>query len=128
MSSSAGIKVDGKNATAATITGFKASDFNISGTNTIKLTIDGEEKSIAIDGKSLEKTDAAGLDNEKLQTVLNESLKEYKLSAVVDVSGDITFKSTVLGKDVVDPSININSKTGSFKLGEDATFSTNTLK
>ncbi|WP_411170325.1 flagellar filament capping protein FliD [Clostridium sp. MB05] len=128
LSSSAGIKVDGKNATAATITGFKASDFNISGTNTIKLTIDGEEKSIAIDGKSIEKNDASGIDNEKLQKVLNESLKEYKLSAVVDVSGDITFKSTVLGKDVVDPSININSKTGSFKLGEDATFSTNTLK
>lgn len=118
----------GENATAATITGFKTSSFNVNATNTIKLTIGGEEKSITIDWESIKKDDNSGIDNEKLKNFLNDSLKDYNLSSVVDGSGAITFSSTVLGKGVADPNIKINDATGSFKEGKDATFTTNTLK
>ncbi len=120
-------KTLGENATPATVTGFSVSDFKYDANNTVTLTVDGNDVSIDISGASIkkdgsEKTDNV-VDSEKLKTVLNEKLKEYKLSAeVTEVAENvnITFSSTVLGKDVKDPKININSSTGTFTSGMDA--------
>lgn len=124
-------KVQGKDATTATVTGFSVSDFKYDANNTITLTVDGKPVSIEISGASIKKDGSEETDNvvdsEKLKTVLNEKLKEYKLSSEIDDSGNITFSSTVLGSKVVDPNIEINGNTGVFKKGIDATYTTNTL-
>lgn len=128
-----GTQVLGENATAANVTGFTVSDFKYDAINTITLTVDGKPVSIEISGASIKKDGSEETDNvvdsEKLKTVLNEKLKEYKLSAEVSESGEITFKSTVLGKlgDSTKFSLELNNKTGIFENGENATYTTNTL-
>lgn len=132
-SSSVGTIVDGINATAANVTGFKVSDFKYDANNTITLTVDGKSVSFDISGASIKKDGSEETDNvvdsEKLKTVLNEKLKEYKLSAEVSESGEITFKSTVLGElgDNAKFSLEVNEKAGIFKDGENAKSATNTL-
>lgn len=130
-SSLVGTIEDGIDATAATVTGFSVSDFKYDANNTITLTVDGKPVSIEISGASIKKDGSEETDNvvdsEKLKTVLNEKLKEYKLSSEIDDSGNITFSSTALGSKVVDPNIEINGNTGVFKKGIDATYTTNTL-
>ncbi len=128
-SSLVGSIIDGIDATAATVTGFTVSDFKYDAINTITLTVDGNPVSIEISGENIKKDGIDEIDNEKLKTVLNEKLKEYKLSTEVSESGEITFKSTVLGElgDSAKFSLEINSKTGIFENGENATYTTNTL-
>ncbi|MDC4240958.1 flagellar filament capping protein FliD [Clostridium tertium] len=120
--------VKGKNATAATISGFTIDNFNINSSNIIKLTVDGEEKSISIDWDSIKNDDNSAIDKTKLEEVLNSKLKEYKLSVSI-TDNNIEFKSTVLGKDVKNPNIIINGKGENIKFnsGNDATPTTNTL-
>ncbi|WP_346913601.1 flagellar filament capping protein FliD [Clostridium sp.] len=126
-----GTIVDGIDATAATVTGFTASNFKYDATNTITLTVAGKPVSIEISGGSIKKDGSNEIDNEKLKNVLNGKLKEYKLSSKIDDSGNITFSSTVLGSKVVNPNIDINGKSSElsivFEPGEDATKTTNTL-
>ncbi|MDV4149719.1 flagellar filament capping protein FliD [Clostridium sp. AL.422] len=125
--------VKGENAIAATITGFKIGDFNINSLNTIKLTVNGEEKSINIDWDSIKNDDNSDIDKTKLQEVLNSKLKEYNFSATI-TDTNIEFKSTILGKDIKDPKLMVNNKGSNsneedikFNQGKDATFTTNTL-
>lgn len=120
--------VKGKNATAATISGFIIDNFNINSSNIIKLTVDGEEKSISIDWDSIKNDDNSAIDKTKLEEVLNSKLKEYKLSVSI-TDNNIEFKSTVLGKDVKNPNIIVNDKGENieFNSGNDATPTTNTL-
>ncbi|MFR1708034.1 MAG: flagellar filament capping protein FliD [Clostridium sp.] len=105
----------GVDATAATITGFKLQNLKES---VGKLTVGGKEIDISIND-----TMTTG-DIEKL---LNEKLKEHKLSAEISDNGDITFKSTVLGSGVEDPELKINGNIGGFIKGTDAEKATNTL-
>ncbi|MEW8992943.1 flagellar filament capping protein FliD [Clostridium sp.] len=126
-STAVGTIVDGIDATAATVTGFKVSDFNATGANTITLTVKGNPITIEISGESIKKEDSNAIDNEKLKSALNEKLKGYKLSTEIDDSGNITFSSTVLGSKVEDPNIKISGNTGTFNSGIDATYTTNTL-
>ncbi len=128
-SSSVGTIENGIDATAATVTGFKVSDFKYDANNTVTLTVDGNDVSIDISGASIKKDGADEIDNEKLKNVLNEKLKDYKLSAEVSESGEITFKSTVLGElgDNAKFSLEVNKKAGIFKNGENAKSATNTL-
>lgn len=121
--------VQGKDATAATINGLTVGSFNIGSNNEIKLTIKGEEKTISIDGNSIKKEDGS-IDNIKLQETLNSKLKEYNLTSSINDNGDITLKSTILGKDVQDPKLTINGFNTNIKFesGEDAEFTQNTIK
>lgn len=124
----------GVDATAATITGFSTSNFNISGDNTINLTADSKAISIEINGDDIKKDGSTDIDNEKLKNVLNEKLKEHKLSAEISDNGDITFKSTVLGSKVEDPGLEINGITYGtdpkieFNPGDDATKAVNRIE
>lgn len=119
--------VQGKDATAATITGLKVSSFNIGSSNEIKLNIDGVEKVINIEWDSIKKDDTS-IDNIKLKETLNTKLKEYKLTSAIDNSGDITIKSMVLGKDVKNPNLTINNSNLIFKPGEDGESTVNRIK
>ncbi len=114
-SSSVGTIENGIDATAATVTGFKVQDLKeASG----QINIDGEIVTIDISTINV---------NDDIEKLLQSKLSEKKLTAEIDDNGNITFRSTVLGKDVTDPQIEINSKTGSFNPGIDATYTTNTL-
>ncbi len=108
-------KVQGKDAIAATVTGFKVQDLkDASG----EINIDGEIVTIDISTINV---------NDDIEKLLQSKLSEKKLTAEIDDNGNITFSSTVLGSKVVDPNIKINIKTGSFNIGEDATYTTNVL-
>lgn len=110
-----GTQDPGENATAATVTGFKVQDLkDASG----QINIDGEIVTIDISTINV---------NDDIEKLLQSKLSEKKLTAEIDDSGNITFSSTVLGKDVTDPKIEINSRTGSFNPGIDATYTTNTF-
>ncbi len=105
----------GIDATAATVTGFKVQDLkDASG----QINIDGEIVTIDISTINV---------NDDIEKLLQSKLSEKKLTAEIDDNGNITFRSTVLGSKVEDPNIKINSKTGSFNIGEDATYTTNVL-
>lgn len=105
----------GVDATAATITGFKLQNLKES---VGKLTVGGKEIDISINDT---------MTNGDIEKLLNEKLKEHKLSAEISDNGDITFKSTVLGSGVEDPELKINGNIGSFIKGADAEKATNTL-
>lgn len=114
-SSSVGTIVDGIDATAATVTGFTVKDLKDANG---QININGEIVTIDILPINV---------NDDIEKLIQSKLKDKKLTAEIDDSGNITFSSTVLGKDVTDPKIEINSKTGSFNPGIDATYTTNTL-
>lgn len=114
-SSLVGTIVDGIDATAATVTGFTVQDLKDANG---EININGEIVTIDITPENV---------NDDIEKLLQSKLKDKKLTAEIDDSGNITFSSTVLGKDVTDPKIEINSKTGSFNPGIDATYTTNTL-
>lgn len=105
----------GVDATAATITGFKLQNLKES---VGKLTVGGKEIDISINDT---------MTNGDIEKLLNEKLKEHKLSAEISDNGDITFKSTVLGSGVEDPELKINGNIGGFIKGTDAEKATNTL-
>lgn len=107
----------GINATAATISG---ADFTIDALKSAggKIFVKGEEISIDINDT---------LVNSDIEKLLQSKLKDKKLTAKVDESGNITFSSTVLGSKVEDPEIFINGKGGTFVAGIDSTATTNTL-
>lgn len=126
---STGDIIQGKDATAATITGFKVSNFDMnSSSHTIELMINGDIKTINIDGASIKNDENTGIDNTKLKKVLKDKLKEFKLTAEIDENDNITFKSTVLGSAVGDPNISINGVKGNPIIpGENATQTKNTI-
>lgn len=105
----------GIDATAATVTGFTVKDLKDADG---QININGEIVTIDILPINV---------NDDIEKLIQSKLKDKKLTAEIDDSGNITFSSTVLGKDVTDPKIEINSKTGSFNPGIDATYTTNTL-
>ena len=111
----AGTIETGIDATAATVTGFTIDDLKNAGG---KLNINGEEIVIPMSDTDV---------NEDIEKLLQSKLKEKKLSAKVDDSGNITFSSTVLGSKIEDPNIKINGSGGQFNLGIDGTYTTNTL-
>ncbi len=100
----------GENATAATVTGFTVENLK---TANGELSINGEIINIDITSEEM-------VDVDKLKSALNEKLKTYNLSASID-GDNITFSSTVLGSNVVNPSIEINGNSGTFTSGIDAT-------
>ena len=104
----------GKNATGATVTGFNVSELKPSG----KISVDGKEIEIAISDIET---------NEDIEKILNEKLKDYKLTAKVSDTGDITFTTTDLGSKVEDPKISVNGKGGTFAKGEDGTATKDTV-
>lgn len=112
----------GVDATAATITGFKLQNLKESAG---KLTVGGKEIDISINDAMI---------NEDIEKLLNEKLKEHKLSAEIDDNGDITFKSTVLGSKVEAPELKINGITYGtdpkieFNPGADATQAVNRIE
>lgn len=110
-----GTQVLGENATAATVTGFTVQDLKDANG---EININGEIVTIDITTENV---------NDDIEKLLQSKLSDKKLTAEIDDSGNITFSSTVLGSKVEDPKIEINSKTGAFNIGEDATYTTNTL-
>ncbi len=110
-----GTQVPGENAIAATVTGFTVQDLKDANG---QININGEIVTIDISPINV---------NDDIEKLLQSKLKDKKLTAEIDDSGNITFSSTVLGSKVEDPKIEINSKTGSFNPGIDATYTTNTL-
>ncbi|TGY43782.1 flagellar cap protein FliD [Clostridium sartagoforme] len=123
-----GIKNNWEKATAATITGFKSNDFKIDGDNVISLMIGEEKKEITINGEKIKNEDGT-VDNEKLIKELNNELKSHKLSAEINDDGDITFTSTVLGKDnIVNPELSINDNLGTFTEGKNEVKASTTVE
>lgn len=114
-SSLVGTIVDGINATAATVTGFTVQDLKDANG---EININGEIVTIDITPENV---------NEDIEKLLQSKLKDKKLTAEIDDSGNITFSSTVLGSKVEDPNIKISSNTGIFTSGIDATYTTNVL-
>lgn len=104
----------GKNATGAMVTGFNVSELKPSG----KISVDGKEIDITISDIET---------NEDIEKILNEKLKDYKLTAKVSDTGDITFTTTDLGSKVEDPKISVNGKGGTFTKGEDGTATKDTV-
>lgn len=114
-SSSVGTIVDGINATAATVTGFTVQDLKDANG---EININGEIVTIDITPENV---------NDDIEKLLQSKLKDKKLTAEIDDSGNITFSSTVLGSKVEDPNIKISGNTGTFTSGINATYTTNTL-
>jgi flagellar hook-associated protein 2 len=108
-------KVQGKDATAANVTGFTVQDLkNASG----EININGEIVTIDITSVNV---------NDDIEKLLQSKLSDKKLTAEIDDDGKITFSSTVLGSNVEDPNIKINGNIGTFTSGIDATYTTNNL-
>lgn len=105
----------GENATAATVTGFTVQDLKDANG---EININGEIVTIDITPENV---------NEDIEKLLQSKLKDKKLTAKIDDSGNITFSSTVLGSKVEDPNIKISGNTGTFTSGIDATYTTNVL-
>jgi len=114
-SSSVGTIVGGINATAATVTGFTVQDLKDANG---EININGEIVTIDITPENV---------NDDIEKLLQSKLKDKKLTAEIDDSGNITFSSTVLGSKVEDPDIKISGNTGIFTSGIDATYTTNVL-
>lgn len=110
-------KVVGKDATAATMTGINIDDFKADG------------GIITIGGKDITLAFSDTLTKEDKVIVLNEALKSEKLSVTADDAGNLTISSTDLGSGFKEPEIKIdgNPVVVSFKAGEDATKSINTI-
>lgn len=114
VNSISGTVEPGKDATGVNVTGFNISELKpsgkiIIGKNEIDITISKDDKP------------------EDIQKMLNEKLKDYKLTAKVSDTGDITFTTTDLGSKVEDPQISIGSNIGTVTKGTDATATTNTV-
>lgn len=119
-------KVSGTDATYATIKGFTTKNFKISYTNTISLQTENGKVDIKISGKDIQKDDGSGVDSEKLKKVLDTELLDYNLSVDISESGEVIFKSTVLGE-VNDPQIVVNDNSGSFDPGVNGKPATNSV-
>ncbi|WP_252234647.1 flagellar filament capping protein FliD [Clostridium sp. ZS1] len=105
---SLGVATSGKDATAATVTGFSITDIR----NNAKVSVNGKEIDLEI---VAENTD------EDVIKLLNYKLKAENISASVDESGNVIFNSTKPGSASLDPKIEIGGKTGVFTSGDDAT-------
>lgn len=114
-SSLVGTIVGGIDATAATVTGFTVQD--LKDTNG-EININGEIVTIDITPENV---------NDDIEKLLQSKLKDKKLTAEIDDSGNITFSSTTLGSKVEDPNIKIGGNAGTFTSGINATYTTNTL-
>jgi len=114
-SSLVGTVVDGIAATAATVTGFTVQDLKDANG---EININGEILTIDITPENV---------NDDIEKLLQSKLKDKKLTAEIDDSGNITFSSTVLGSKVEDPNIKISGNTGTFTSGINATYTSNTL-
>lgn len=67
-------------------------------------------------------------DNSEIEKLLQTKLKDSKLTATVDESGKISFKTTEVGTKVENPNISIGDEVGTFTPGIDFTYTTNTLE
>lgn len=105
----------GIDATAGTVTGFTVQ--NLKDANG-EININGEIVTIDITPENV---------NGDIEKLLQSKLKDKKLTAEIDDSGNITLSSTVLGSKVEDPDIKIGGNTGVFTSGIDATYTTNVL-
>ncbi|WP_346920326.1 flagellar filament capping protein FliD [Clostridium sp. UBA7339] len=114
-SSLVGTIVEGIDATAATVTGFTVQDLKDANG---EINVNGEIVTIDITPENV---------NDDIEKLLQSKLKDKKLTAEIDDSGNITFSSTVLGSKVEDPNIKISGNTGTFTSGINATYTTNTL-
>jgi flagellar hook-associated protein 2 len=110
-----GSEVKGLNATAATVTGFTVQNLKDA---LGEMTIGGEKINIGIKAEHT---------NEDIEKLLNSKLSDKNLSAKIDVSGNVTFSSKVLGEKAENPNIVIGGNSGIFTKGTEATFTTNTL-
>lgn len=117
------------------IEGIKGEDeeaANITKDDGNKFTIDDLKKAngkININGVTKE---IINLENpDKFKEELRNILKDIHFTAEVDDSGNITFKSTILGAKVEDPKISIDvdgTNIAKFNIGKDAKSTTNTLE
>ena len=98
--------------TAAKITGFKVLDFN---EDVINIVIN-EGEAITLNSSDF-KDEEGNIDENKLEKVLNEKLKDYNLKVSID-KDDIIIESTKLGK-IEKVNIKINDVEGQFEDGED---------
>ncbi len=114
-SSLVGTIVGGIDATAATVTGFTVQDLKDANG---EININGEIVTIDITPENV---------NDDIEKLLQSKLKDKKLTAEIDDSGNITFSSTTLGSKVEDPNIKIGGNAGTFTSGINATYTTNTL-
>lgn len=115
FSSKIGTVTQGTDATASTITGFTIANL-ISAGGKIKIG-DGTEIEIKTEGST----------NSDIEKLLQDKLKNLKLTAEVNDSGEILFKTTELGKGVSNPKISIDKTEGTFTEGKDATFTKNEI-
>lgn len=117
FSDNIGTVLQGTDATASTITNpsFTVDNFKAAG-GKIKIGTSTEIQII---------TD--GLTNSDIEKLLQDKLKSFKLTAEINGSNEIVFKTTDLGKGVADPKISINGVDGVFTEGENATFTNNTI-
>lgn len=114
VNSISGTVETGKNATGATVTGFNVSELKPSG-------------KISVDGKEIEITISDIETNEDIEKILNEKLKDHKLTSKVLDTGEITFTTTDLGSKVEDPKVLVNGKNGTFAKGEDGVATKHTV-
>lgn len=126
----------------------KDRNFTLGGTftkiGTLTQGVDGTVGTITNDGFTIEALKAAGgkvkigdkeiqielndtLINKDIEKLLQNKLKDHKVTAKVDENGKITFNTTELGSKIEDPKISINGVQGEFTPGIDATNTTNTL-
>ncbi|VYU41832.1 flagellar filament capping protein FliD [Clostridium tertium] len=120
FSDNKGTVVKGIDATASTIIKEDGNNF------TIQDLKDASGK-IKIGEKEIELVISDTLVPSDVEKLLQDKLKDYKLTAEVSESGEITFKTTELGSKVEDPKISINGVGGKFINGEDATNTKNTI-
>lgn len=117
FSDNKGTVVKGVDATASTIT---------SDSFTVDALISANGK-IKIGDKEIELELNDTLLYSDIEKLLQSKLKDHKLTAEVDDTGKITFKTTVLGSGLEDPKVSINDIEGTFTKGIDATYTKNTI-
>lgn len=115
-----GTVVKGMDATASTITKQDGKKFNIQDLK------DASGK-IKIGEKEIELAISDTLIPSDVEKLLQDKLKDYRLTAEVSEAGEITFKTIELGSKAEDPKVSINGVEGKFTNGEDATYTKNTI-
>lgn len=119
FSDNKGVVTPGIDATASTISKPGGDMFTIQDLKDAngKIKIGDKEIKLDIDGKS----------NSEIEKILNNKLKDNKLTAKISEDGNITFKTTELGSKVENPKVSINGVEGEFTSGVDATYTKNTI-
>lgn len=109
----------GVDATASTITKSDDNKFTMQDLRDAngKIKIGDKELQLQIDRKS----------PKEIQELLQDKLKDFKITAEVDESGEITFRTTELGSGVKDLKVFIGDEKGKINNGEDSKFVKNTI-